>query len=702
QGATYVLTGNPNDVLSGNQFPLEKIPGALHAFSALQLVKVPLFMNAPGVERDRYPISITARDKVGNQSTAAIDIAVVNDQIPKIVEMRTEKSFYLPRDPMLLDVQARDDRAVSQLKATYFLDGGSTPVLTQTKGSAQGLIPAANVQATFQLNLAELNLSNAQHSLRVELIATDDRNQNSAAVPNVSVRTFDIRPDQTAPLLGISAPIQGSTLYYNEQVRVDWKAQDDSQLQQVRFSVNSAQVHQRALNTTTAEGNFTIRVPSQDDELLITATIEDIYGNTASTNWRFSLQGDQPPVVSIRSPAAGSRLVEGEAFALAAQVSDNRRVTGVEFLIRVNAAETVIKTYGGNELLALLNAGQFLTASMRVPHRPENSTVVVGVRATDDAGLVTFAPLDLTILDDEEAPLLSMQKPAQSLELMPGDRFEIQGLGEDNLYIAQIDPVLVNANGDVLPISWETFARKDRLEQRTIPNPITFGTLIVGERFHTQFNAQIRLLDSFTSLAGQTLRFSLRAKDHGINTFETPQIEIRVLADTEAPKIVISQPQAKLVQWTEARSSIQITDNQRLSSARAYLLGSETSPLQVKTSINAAAVDLNPLINLGVYAAGDTFTLVVEATDVSGNTATQSRLVTIMPDLPPVLSIIDQHPPVGQHIKGGLAFQQIEMKDDFLPTGMIRYFPVYTSLRGVTAGGARVPTGQIAQIGAPA
>ena len=75
-----------------------------------------------------------------------------------------------------------------------------------------------------------------------------DQGQSSST----SDYAFAIRPDSEAPLIGITAPIQGSTLTLGDTISVDWSAQDESSVASVDPSEMS----------TTNPGRFAHSLPS--------------------------------------------------------------------------------------------------------------------------------------------------------------------------------------------------------------------------------------------------------------------------------------------------------------------------------------------------------------------------------------------------------------------------------------------------------
>jgi len=408
----YVLTGNPEHVLTGDAFAPQQIPGALHAFSALKLVLTPVFFGADGLEHNRYPVEVTAVDRTGNSSTASMVIAVGPDHDPVIVRVGSDRERYFAKDTVTLDIQARDDLAVTILMVDYYVDGADTSVLSTSRELG---IPAANVQETFVLDLAALpNISNASHTVRAAVAAVDNRGRRSDAGGPFNFE-FQVAADTRGPLAGISQPIQGSALYHGETVTFHWKAVDESPLGTIQFLVDGSPIHSRNLSTRSQSGQFSYTLPAAGEELLINLVVSDVFfdpssteldKNRSSTNWRYSLVSDEPPEISIRNPAQGSRLIEGEPFTLTAAVTDNRTVQSAVFFIEQGGQTLFSKTFSAAAVASAQADGRYLSAGMRVPHRPEGqqAPITIGVRATDDAGLSAEALLDMEILDDLEPP----------------------------------------------------------------------------------------------------------------------------------------------------------------------------------------------------------------------------------------------------------------------------------------------------------
>src|SRR5690606_33896327 len=97
-----------------------------------------------------------------------------------------------------------------------------------------------------------------------------------------------------APLGGIQAPIQGSTLYAGETVTVQWRAVDDSRMRSVAIGAGGGTLHSRNdLSTKNASGSFSYKVPADKSELALELTTTDVFGNSATTQWHFDIANDQ-------------------------------------------------------------------------------------------------------------------------------------------------------------------------------------------------------------------------------------------------------------------------------------------------------------------------------------------------------------------------------------------------------------------------
>ncbi|HMI93033.1 MAG TPA: Ig-like domain-containing protein, partial [Polyangiales bacterium] len=314
QGGAYVLTGNSSDLLTAPELTPEAIPGGLHAFAAFKLVNTPAFSGATGVTEDRYPVRVTATDTSGNSTVSEIAIAVRADAIPTIGVKQVDRPGFRPRDVAGLSVQALDDLAVAKLEVDYFVDGATNSVRHEDRE----IVPQApNVQERFTLDLRTLGLSNAAHVVRAQLVAIDGKGKRSDQIP-AGAASLDINvvPDHNQPLAAIYAPIPGVDLYRNENVTFSWRAVDDSRLTRFEVLKGTAEVFSTALTETHHEGTFVYRAPDSGNTLELSVRATDELGNVSTGSVSYPLVDDAPPTVSIRAPAPGTRLTEGEALTI--------------------------------------------------------------------------------------------------------------------------------------------------------------------------------------------------------------------------------------------------------------------------------------------------------------------------------------------------------------------------------------------------
>src|SRR5690606_13238518 len=310
--------------------------------------------------------------------------------------------------------------------------------------------------------------------------------------------------------------------------------------------------------------------------------------------------------------------VEGESFTINALVSDDREIAQVVFIKRVGQQEQVIKTIGRQDAARLVAANEYFSAALRVPHNPADQPMSVLVRATDSVGQVTEVPLDLQILDDQEAPVVNMTVPAQNLEHYPGESFDVSGTASDNQYIGELAAYFVDEQGQEIRVDWEVLGRKDRLEQVRVANQNTIGSIVAAERFFTDYSARVRIPTGFVDYTGQSLTFKVRASDHGINSSDSPSIQVRIKADQEAPAIQILTPGETLYDRQPVTLDLAIVDNVSVRSYQVRIIDHENRVVLEKTDLDQASVkgQVADVINLARYAPlgaeGTEFTVAVE------------------------------------------------------------------------------------------
>ena len=670
-----LLTGNTADIVTEEQFPLQQIPGALNAYSALKIIKVPAL--AVSEESVLYPVSATVTDAAGNSSTADIQVAVTKDLHPQIQAVLFHRESFLPQDELGFDVTARDDVAIEQLdvQLQYLSTTGELIQLEQSLSIDNGLISAPSVQETFTFDLSQSEPAAYGQSATVTITARD----TAAQISELYSDTVLISSDESAPDISIFSPLPGSVLFTGNVVTFKYKAQDDTYLSTLRFDINNSTVANVALSERLIEGQFEYQVPEDEagDELTLLAVAIDQAGKTTEQAFVFSLVSDTPPSVSIRSPAAGTRLTSGESFSANVLVSDNRGVDRVEFFRQTGAQREVLETVTMQS--GSSGSDQYANASLRVP----GSDSVLGVVAVDNAGLSTEAYFDIDVLADEEAPVVQVLTPDASLEVMPGDTIVLEGLAEDDIHVNNIEAVLIDATGVERQLQWLFFSREDETISITAPNPNTFGSVLVATRFTTEFNGEVQVPRDLLERSGEKMSLVVRVSDHGVNTTDSSAVDVTLLADTESPVALFSKPEKTLVAGQEVSIAVDITDNYQLSSYTLGIVDETDAILASEASFEDGTLSesVNEEWNISDYdvpAEGLSKTLQISATDSSGNTSVTTHTVQIMPDQIPEVIYQSQYPASAVPV-GGVFRHSLRINDDYIEATDDSIFSVLTN-----------------------
>lgn len=698
-GLGYVLTGNLTDRLSSADGDLlvQAIPGALKAFSTLKVVAAPAFRHLDGVRYDRYPIRAVATDGTGNDSELQVLIGIEDDSKPEVRALHPAQSRLYSQDSLEVDVVARDDRAVHALEASLWLENGAAPLWERRIDQQAGLTPGPETVNKLVIDLKPMNLGNQEHKLRLRVAAVDDGGQRG----DVKELPLEVMADTLGPRLAVISPIQGTPLYVGNLVQVKVRGVDDTRLVSLQARSGGQTLYsQTDIKSASFEGSFQLTVPEQGDELVIELRGQDQYGNEAQpTLWRFDISRDLPPQLSVRAPAPGARLYEGEAFTAQVLARDDRQLTKVEFFQRRGSQTQVLRTVTGSDLNK--SPDGYVSAALRVPTKAEPE-IVMGARAFDSAGQSTEALFELEIIDDTEAPTLQVNKPVTDFSLEPGKSFEVQGSAGDNRFIETVDALLIDPQtGEEHAVAWELFSRKDRVEIIRIPNPGTLGSIIAGERFFTDFEARLRLPVTLSRrYAGQTLQLVLRARDRGVNETRSTAINIKVLADETGPRITIQAPAEKLFERQPASLQFSLQDETEVASYEVRLLDEQgrDEVLSKATGLGLAQLSVPQAgqqaiaIDIQRYRPQDEpidLTLVIKAQDIFGNESQQTRRLLIHQDQAPSLSWQDSAPGE-QQMRGQPLRGVLRVQDDYSSSAANvaqEHLLLISSLRGL--GGAQ-------------
>ena len=294
----------------------------------------------------------------------------------------------------------------------------------------------------------------------------------------------------------------------------------------------------------------------------------------------------------------------------------------------------------------------------------------------------------MVIVDDLEPPVLSYIEPNADFSLYPGETFNIAGIANDNIYIDKLNAYLVNENEEI-PLQWETFVRTDRVEQIRLASAASFGSVLAAERFFVDYNGRIRIPKGFLNRAGETYDVVVRTTDFGVNQTDFGSVKLTILADDEPPVILFGDdPDDTIIDRQDFRFEATITDNIFVSSYRISVLDTQTRELVSEDDITAASVSIreNNIIDLTRYVPlpedGVDLSIIISATDTSGNEASNSRLLSVLPDQVPDISLVS-NVPQDNLTKGSPLFTRVRVTDDLLVNSQTRYIPLLSSLSGL-------------------
>jgi hypothetical protein len=596
-------------------------------------------------------------------------------------------------------VNAVDDMAVSKISVEYFLDDNSTSFKNETKNVA---ITGKNVQEEFVLDLVPYNLSNIEHTIKVNIVAFDSKEQKSDGVKPY-LFSLDIRPDTKGPVISAISPYPGARLFKGETQYIKWSVADESMLKSATLTKASEVVYAWNDNVKSAQLAYTVNLPASGGSVPFTVSAEDVYGNKSTFSWEYYLDDDEPPKVSIIAPSPGTRLIEGEQFTLSAVVTDNRVLNNVLFFFEESGNRTKLREFKNAQYYdeAQFKSGKPFVFDVRAPHRPDNSGAQVNIEvvATDNSGNVTTKSQQLDILDDRNPPSVSINKPAKDMLLKIGAGIEVEGESEDDIYVDRISVIAENTKGVKQESDLSNLSRTDSVKVTEVPNPLSFGTMIVARRQFASFKGYF-LPPKDLCEPGEKCKFFVRVYDRGINQADSQKIGYELKPDQDKPIITFREPKNIVYEQQPVTLTVDISDDSSIASYKVYFdkdssiiaQGGSTEKSNFIISENIDISGLNPDDPDKNY-----FTVVANATDVYGNIAESSYTVVVRKDISPsfkVVPVSSSGAAINQVLKGAVSYQQIYVVDDYdTEIQPLFYFPVYTSLSDPGSDTGRNATG---------
>lgn len=705
----FQLTGYENHRLDENTFMIQQIPGTMNAFSALKLVKIHPFDQTRDISFNTYFVSATAADVSGNESTLKLAIQVLEDQPPKVVNCCSNRKKYYATE---IAMQAIDDCAVNSISIDYYVNASNTI----TYSTSEAITPTSNnIQFNHELPLSLLNIENDNYTITARISATDNKKKQSKE-PDSYTYTFYVQKDTTAPFVSINQPVQGSTLYRNQTVTFYWRAVDFSKLYSVIFLSDGKEIEKIFTpDSLKYDSHFNYTVPAEGNEFSITIIATDIFQNNKAYDFSYQLIEEESPKIIIRSPAPCTQLYEGELFTLNALVTNDTRVQSVDLVMKTEN-EILFK-----KRMSLNEADEYLYTSLRMPHRREADApeIFFEIIATDEKVYTStysiffddqkrcFDPTyqtnesnhyPLVILDDEISPKIAIIQPESQFTVTPGQFFSFEASGDDNYYIETITPLIADSSGNYSTIETQSISRQDREKTITMPNPNSFGSVVLDKLFLMDCQGRVQLPYTFFNHVGETFNFLMKVNDLGYNYTQSDPVQFTIMGDTNAPIIKIIQPGTSVNEHQKVSAHVQISDDILITSYHIYIDGNPIQTLEQKNLVSTdidwstyhptektenTFIETELTIDLSAYSATNPYSnqlvIIAEATDIS-NTAREVIIVNITEDNPPIVSVLNEIPQ-DKLVKGDLSFQTIHIEDDFVSQDSpLSCFPIYTSL----------------------
>ncbi|MCB1875956.1 MAG: carboxypeptidase regulatory-like domain-containing protein [Chromatiales bacterium] len=336
-----------------------------------------------------HVLGAQAVDSAGQRSAvASVSVDVVGDTVAPTVGFVSPAngSGFIEGTTVSVQAAANDNVAVDRVE---FLVGGAV-FASDTTAPYTASYPLAS------------NLADSGPTPLTIVARAVDRSGNSAQA-NLGITVLPDAPPSLGP---VNVPASGTTRIEGTQIRFEYSASDDVAVAAVELLVDGVSVSTR----TSAPYGFDLTLPQQADvggAISVTARALDTQGQSAtSAAIVVNITSDQPPTVTLTSPAAGIDVVEGSTLNLVANASDDIGVAQVEFFIDGQSV--------GVDTLPLFRA------TGRVASGADGDAVVIRAVATDTAGQTGETQISLVRRDDTTAPSGTVDAPANGSILSIG------------------------------------------------------------------------------------------------------------------------------------------------------------------------------------------------------------------------------------------------------------------------------------------
>ncbi len=425
-------------------------------------------------------------------------------------------------------------------------------------------------------------------TLRIENVPVGTFAIRAVHPDNPNIATIEVgeimAPDETVsiglsleiddpPSASILQPVNGAAFPEGTLVQVVVDAVDDVGIDEVALLVDGLSVGVDPREPF--EFGVPLVMPASGNQIELRAVALDNGGNSAESLPVLVqvLADSTPPQVSINSPTAGASFVEGTSISVGTNVSDNVRVTRVDFSL--DGVVVATQAFPGP-----LNAVVTLPSDA-APVDP----VIMELAATayDPAGNSATATVSIEVQPDQPPTINLVSAPPDGAQVQEGDVVSFSAA----------------ANDDVVGVAVEL--RVDGVVQKTLWTPPFAFDLTIPD----------------IEGANDTLTVVLRARDTQGQFVETEPVHLAVSADSPpVVSILLPVAGAEFVEGSSISIQADAADDKGVTSVEFWIDG-----------VREAALFSSPYaadVQLGAGADGTPVQIDVVATDTYGQTTTGS------------------------------------------------------------------------------
>ncbi len=342
--------------------------------------------------RVKHPTNVTLVASVAGSVGSAGAIVPINLVLPQdaspTVAMTAPSSGSSGAGGSVVSLKANaaDDFGISRVR--FYVDGAYV-------GDGSG--------NPYSFNYAVPNLS-ANKLVPIYAVAVDTAGQETFSASIL----FTIQGDATPPTVTLTSPTPGQIFHEGDTVTLTASASDNLGVAKVEFAANGSTF----ATDSAAPYTWTYKIPAGyafggTRQLTLSAKAFDAAGNNALTSLNVTVNGDALPTVAITSPANGATFAEGSQIHITANASDDRGISGVDFL----ANGVLIRTD---------NIAPY-DADYRVPAGSQGTLITFQAVAKDTASQMSSASVSVTTSHDAVPPNVALTVPQNGSILSVGD-----------------------------------------------------------------------------------------------------------------------------------------------------------------------------------------------------------------------------------------------------------------------------------------